>query len=174
MFSKGNSYVFYTFNCIPVFCNKAPNLWSKMTVNNPLFLIYKSDSDCIYIMSTFSETPIAVTHTYFPEEWKKHSKIKEAFTKVDLENWQEILGPTLQEKIMICGKNLFSLLCPFYEDVMRFHCLCYLSSDVREFTVFASLSSFLDNLEVLYSDVCCVHFFWALPSLCCYHLFQSF
>lgn len=56
-------------------------------------------------------------------------------------------------------KKCFSVLCPFYKDVTRFCWFCYLSSNVREFAVFASLPAFLDNLEVLYSNVCCAHFF---------------
>lgn len=45
-------------------------------------------------------------------------------------------------------------MCPFHKDIMRFCWFCYLSSDVREFAVFAYLPPFLDNLEVKYSDVC--------------------
>lgn len=75
---------------------------------------------------------------------------------------------------MIYGKTFFYIVCPFYEDVMRFFWFSYLSSDVREFAGFASLPSIFDSLEVLYSDVCCANFFGALPSPCCYYLFQSF
>lgn len=88
-------------------------------MNNPHFFIYKSGSDCIYIMSLFWKHPLQLLIHISLRSEKNIQKIKK-----HAPNWvQKLVGnprSSPMEKINDLWKTFFYIMCPFYKDVMRF------------------------------------------------------